>query len=72
MTREARNALIGAHQRNIDRYCRLLGTELLDHEREYLHKRIVEERLEMERLMSRDRGIDIVAMKSRRRDETLS
>lgn len=57
MTREARNALIRAHQNNIDRYCRLLATELTDHEREYVHKRIVEERTAMDRLLVPSGGL---------------
>jgi hypothetical protein len=28
------------HRRNIERYCRLLATDLTDLERQYLHKRI--------------------------------
>jgi hypothetical protein len=51
MTRNAHHALIRARQQNINRYCRLLATELTDHERQYLHRRIVEERAELERLM---------------------
>ena len=31
------------HRQNIQRYCRLLATELTDLERQYLHKRIAEE-----------------------------
>ena len=50
MSREARNALVRAHQQNINRYCRLLATKLTDHERQFIHRRIVEERLELERL----------------------
>lgn len=52
MNRDARNALIRAHQNNINRYCRLLATHLTDHEREYVHRRITEERLELERLLN--------------------
>lgn len=51
MNREARNALIRAHQNNINRYCRLLATQLTDVEREYVHKRIVEERQQLEKLL---------------------
>lgn len=51
MKRDARNALIRAHQNNINRYCRLLATHLTDHEREYVHRRIAEERFELERLL---------------------
>jgi len=50
MSREARNAHVHAHQQNINRYCRLLATKLTDHERQFIHGRIVEERLELERL----------------------
>ena len=38
------------HQRNIQRYCRLLATELTDLERQYLHKRIAEENAALDRL----------------------
>jgi hypothetical protein len=51
MNRDARNALIRAHQSNINRYCRILATHLTDYERDYVHRRIVEERLELERLL---------------------
>ena len=75
MTRisEARKALIEVHQQNIDRYCRLLATRLEDHERRYLHKRIVEERLDIDRLIAAEQGdIDVIAIKSRARNETVS
>jgi hypothetical protein len=36
-------AQVRSHRRNIERYCRLLTTELTDLERQYLHKRIAEE-----------------------------
>jgi hypothetical protein len=36
-------APVWRHRRNIERYCRLLATELTDLERQYLHKRIAEE-----------------------------
>jgi hypothetical protein len=48
---ELRNAKILSHQRNIQRYGRLLATELTELEREYLHKRIAEEQAELERLL---------------------
>jgi hypothetical protein len=51
MDRDARNALIRAHQNNINRYCRLLATDLTEVEREYVHKRIVEERQGLEKLL---------------------
>jgi hypothetical protein len=56
MDREARNALVRAHQNNINRYCRLLATHLTDVEREYVHRRIVEERLELEKLLKPPQG----------------
>jgi len=40
------------HKRNITRYCRMLTTPLTNIEREYIHKRIVQERIELERLTS--------------------
>jgi hypothetical protein len=52
MNRDARNALIRAHQNNINRYCRILATHLTDHEREYVHRRIAEERLALEQLLT--------------------
>jgi hypothetical protein len=46
--RHLRTAKILSHERNIQRYCRLLATELTELERRYLHKRIAEERAELE------------------------
>jgi hypothetical protein len=46
-------AQLRSHWRNIERYCRLLATELTDLEREYLHKRIAEEHAQLERLEKR-------------------
>jgi hypothetical protein len=43
-------AQVRGHRRNIERYCRLLATELTDLEREYLHKRIAEEHTQLEQL----------------------
>jgi hypothetical protein len=51
MDREARNALIRAHQNNINRYCRLLVTQLTDVERQYVHRRIVEEQQHLDELL---------------------
>jgi hypothetical protein len=48
MTKKA--ADIRAHQQNLDRYCRLLATDLTDIERQFLHERIAQERLELEQL----------------------
>jgi hypothetical protein len=45
-----RTAKILGHRQNIERYCRLLATELTDLERQYLHKRIAEEQVHLERL----------------------
>jgi hypothetical protein len=44
------NAQGRGHRQNIERYCRLLATELTDLERQYLHKRIAEEHAQLERL----------------------
>lgn len=43
-------AKILGHRRNIQRYARLLASELTELERQYLHKRIAEEHAELERL----------------------
>ena len=45
-----RTAKILSHWRNIQRCVMLLATELTELERQYLHKRIAEERAELERL----------------------
>jgi hypothetical protein len=47
---ELRAALAAAHRRNIDRYCRMLATNLTELERAYVHRRIAEERRELDRL----------------------
>jgi hypothetical protein len=41
------NAKIQSHRANLQRYARLLATQLTELEREYLHKRIEEERAEV-------------------------
>jgi hypothetical protein len=43
-------AQVRCHRRNIERYCRILATDLTDLERQYLHKRIAEEHAQLERL----------------------
>jgi len=43
-------ARVRGHRQNIERYCRLLATELTDLERQYLHKRIAEEYAQLEQL----------------------
>ena len=50
MMSDAIAARIRAHRGNIDRYCRLLATQLTEIEREYIYGRIIEERSELERL----------------------
>jgi hypothetical protein len=45
-----RAAKMRTHRLNIQRYGRLLATELTDLERQYLHRRIAEEQAELERL----------------------
>ena len=47
--RDLRAAKILGHERNIQRHCRLLATEITELERQYLHKQIAEERAELER-----------------------
>jgi hypothetical protein len=54
MKNDATDILIQARQKNLKRYCRLLATPLTDHEREYLHRRIAEERIELERMLRGD------------------
>jgi hypothetical protein len=49
---DARLARIAAHEANLKRYARLLTTELTDVERAFIHKRIAEEHLTLERLYS--------------------
>jgi 5-bromo-4-chloroindolyl phosphate hydrolysis protein len=44
------NAQVRRHRQNLERYCRLLATELTDLERQYLHKRIAEEHAQLQRL----------------------
>ena len=43
-------AQVRGHRRKIERYCRLLATDLTELERQYLHKRIAEEQVQLERL----------------------
>jgi hypothetical protein len=45
-------AKMRSHRRNIERYCRLLATELTELERQYLHKRIAEQHAQLERLVA--------------------
>jgi hypothetical protein len=45
-----KTAQVRRHRQNIERYCRLLATELTDLERQYLHKRIAEEYAQLKQL----------------------
>jgi hypothetical protein len=47
---EMHAALISAHRANLRRYRTLLATELTESEREYIHRRIAETRLQLDRL----------------------
>jgi hypothetical protein len=47
---DLKTAQVRRHRQNIQRYCRLLATELTDLERQYLHKRIAEEYAQLKRL----------------------
>jgi len=53
MMTDFRTAKILSHRRNIQRYARLLATELTELERQYLHRRIAEEQAELDRLQSK-------------------
>ena len=55
-------AQVRGHRQNIERYCRLLATELTDLERQYLHKRIAEEYAQLKRLQKSqaERQSDVV------------
>ena len=60
-------AKILSHLRNIQRCVTLLATELSELERQYLHKRIAEERAELERLRGTqpDHAGAVIAAESR-------
>ena len=49
-TLDLRAKKILGQQRNVQRYCRLLATDLTDLERRYLHKRIPEGHAALDRL----------------------
>ncbi len=51
-------AQVRSHRRNIERYSRLLATELTALERQYLHKRIAEEHAQLKQLEKRSRKAD--------------
>jgi hypothetical protein len=46
------DALIKSHRKNIERYSRLLATNLAAHERSYIHRRILQEQAELDRLIT--------------------
>jgi hypothetical protein len=50
-------ALMMAHRDNLRRYCQLLATDLTDVERDLIHRRIAETRLDLDRL-ERERARD--------------
>jgi hypothetical protein len=52
MTPDVRTTRIETHEANLKRYARLLTTELTDLERAFIHNRIAEERLALEKLSS--------------------
>jgi hypothetical protein len=52
MTAEARNALLRAHQNNIERCHRLLATPLTERERYYVHQKILEEQAAIDCLLT--------------------
>jgi hypothetical protein len=60
MMTDFRTAKILSHRRNIQRYARLLATELTELERQYLHKRIAEEQAELERLQTEPQSVEPV------------
>ena len=52
-SRGLESTLVRVHERNIQRYKRLLRTELTRLERDFITRRLAEERLEIARLTSR-------------------
>ena len=42
--------LIKAHRANLRRYCQLLAIDLTEQERQFIHRRIAETRLQLDRL----------------------
>jgi hypothetical protein len=52
LTPDVRTTRIAAHEANLQRYARLLTTHLTDLERAFIHRRIAEERLALERLLA--------------------
>lgn len=60
MTSDLNKALRSAHRANIDRYRRLLQTQLTDNERRFVERRIAEEQQDLQRLSNRG-ALDSVA-----------
>jgi hypothetical protein len=60
MMTDFRTAKILSHRRNIQRYGRLLATELTELERQYLHRRITEEHAALDRLQSEPQSVEQV------------
>jgi hypothetical protein len=54
---DLQSARVETHRKNLDRYSRLLATELTAVEREYIHNRIAEERAELDRLLASQRQL---------------
>ena len=50
MISDLNNALLSAHRANLDRYRRLLRTYLTDSERQFVERRIAEERQALQQL----------------------
>jgi len=44
--------LLRTHRNNVSRYCRLLKTELTEFERQFIERRLAEERSEVDRLVA--------------------
>jgi hypothetical protein len=60
MTSELNKALQRAHRANVDRYRLLLQTHLTDDERQFVERRIAEEKQALQRLADRN-ALDSVA-----------
>jgi len=54
---DLQSARVETHRKNLDRYSRLLATELTAVEREYIHNRIAEKRAELDRLLASQRQL---------------
>lgn len=54
---DLKRTLVRVHERNINRYLRLLRTKLTKLERDFVMRRLAEERLEIARLTARESAI---------------